>query len=122
MGLTHPINNMAQPNFTGRWRCTAVEGAEPVLAEMGVPYLARKAASAMGYGKGKAKEYITHEGAAFEVRSKGGRKETTNSFQIGLGQKQVIESPHGSKMCDVAWEDEVLVMTNDDGSASRRSL
>merc|ERR1740121_1211234 len=83
------------------------------MTEMGAPWVARKAASAMGYGVGSAKQTIRHSDDKIEIDATNPWGTHTSSFRIdGSEQDTTIPMENAAVKAVVDWEGEALVITS----------
>eukprot|EP00756_Hemistasia_phaeocysticola_P013457 Hpha_TRINITY_DN15282_c4_g19::TRINITY_DN15282_c4_g19_i1::g.66744::m.66744 len=99
-----------RPDFTGTWLCVELEGDwAAMLSAMGTGFIVRKAAAALGYGKGKQRQVISWEGSEKLTVEDTTQKTITNTYTVG-GPFQEAKAADGSvSQVKTLWEDDVLV-------------
>ena len=102
MSLT-PEQLVEAKKFEGEWLLTGVENLEEFLESNGLPWIARKAIAAAGYGVDKTKHVL-------EILDDGtvkywniGRETVVNSYKIN-GGLQDSKSTWNDDMCKCVWE------------------
>eukprot|EP00931_Biecheleriopsis_adriatica_P037917 TRINITY_DN21755_c0_g1_i1.p1 TRINITY_DN21755_c0_g1~~TRINITY_DN21755_c0_g1_i1.p1 ORF type:complete len:256 (+),score=44.85 TRINITY_DN21755_c0_g1_i1:137-904(+) len=93
-----------EPNFTGRWLCTAIEGdMDAFMLAMEATWSSRTAASLVDYGVGYLCRHISHKGNSFVCQVAGVALTYCQEFDIGRGQQQV-EGPSADCWVTPEWE------------------
>ena len=84
----------------------------------------RKAASAMGYGKGKQKQIIALDGDSITIENQGGRGNSTSTFVLNdPTTDQEATSPDGGKIAvSLAVEGGTIVMRKGGDVFMKRSM
>ena len=84
----------------------------------------RKAASAMGYGKGKQKQIIALDGDSITIENQGGRGNSTSTFVLNdPATDQEATSPDGGKIAvSLAVEGGTIVMRKGGDVFMKRSM
>ena len=80
---------MANPSFSGEWKCTSIEGDfEKVMEKVGVSWMLRKAGSGMGWGVNKQtqKIHVTDSNITIENSA---RKTTTTTIAISTSSPSI---------------------------------
>jgi len=88
----------------GSWIMHRYEGnLDQFFQDVGVGWMIRKAASAMDYGRGKAKQKITIDGNQMTVEETGGLKAIQYTWTIGAGW-QTFTNQGGPARINPAWD------------------
>jgi len=83
---------------------------EALLTSLGVGWLKRKAASAIGYGVGKLVQTIVQEGDQVSVSNVGGQKDFQNDIVVGTEQQ--VDSVDGTVTITTSWDTEGNMVMN----------
>jgi hypothetical protein len=108
------------PNFAGCWVLHRVEGdMDALLKELRLPWVARKAAAAAGYGVGKAKKRIAQTRMHMEVENITPLKSFTRRYATdGVERDEVLEGR--SLKVSARWEGDVLILESRDANSDMR--
>lgn len=109
----------SRPDFNGSWVLMRVEGdMESLMKELGLPWVARKAAAAAGYGVGKAKAQIKQTDDRIELETITPMK-TFNRIFTTDGLEHDEELDGRSLKTIVRWDDSTLVVDARDAKSSK---
>merc|ERR1712159_799829 len=117
-------SKMAPQDLSGTWLCVDIQGdPDGFLSDMGMGYVQRTMASTMGYGKGRAKQVIQHDGDRIVVTSDRQGKTKVDNLVVG-GGPQEMEGQNGEKhMVQVERDgDTIVVRSSDKGLTIKRFI
>uniref|UniRef100_A0A7S2SJ17 Uncharacterized protein n=1 Tax=Mucochytrium quahogii TaxID=96639 RepID=A0A7S2SJ17_9STRA len=89
-------------DYSGHWVNSKSENMDNLLKSLGVGYMKRTAAQAMGYGKGKNANLIKADGDSVIITTVTRTGEFTNNLNVGAGEQQ-IDTQDGPEMGCAEW-------------------
>merc|ERR1712159_15077 len=109
-------SKMAPQDLSGTWLCVDIQGdPDGFLSDMGMGYVQRTMASTMGYGKGRAKQVIEHDGDRIVVTADRRGKKSVSTMVVGGGPQEMEFGLNGEKMmCEVDRDGDMIVVRNQD--------
>ncbi|KAK3234968.1 hypothetical protein CYMTET_54805 [Cymbomonas tetramitiformis] len=106
--------------LNGCWKCVAAENMEELLKAQGVSWTARTAASAFGYGVGKAKQTLTIAGKSVTIKMEG-QSTIEGSFEAD-GSTVDLFTPDGSTKKGTATIEGDKLILNIEGTVITREV